>query len=237
MRNGPTISIICLVIVICNAAAAAVETTSDFVTKPAKRALVLFSGADGELMETTAKETAWYLGCLYGAPVRCMIDGQIDGEKLVVAIGQACDELDPNSPSLSADELQVVVREADGRREVLLRGGSPFATRAAAMRFLEHCGILFGPLQDFIPDTSASLQIEPVSIREKPRRRLFGPHYWLNFPMDPSSFTRADFLQMVRGWSRMRATVMGYHFFQKFPWYDVKMRDFKNQSGYFVLKT
>jgi hypothetical protein len=31
----------------------------------------------------------------------------------------------------------------------------------------------------------------------------------------------------------MRATVMGYHFYQGFPWYDVRMRDFKDQSGYF----
>jgi hypothetical protein len=57
--------------------------------------LVLFSGADGKLIETTSKETAWYLERLYQAPVRCMVDGQADGTKFVVAIGAACRSLEP----------------------------------------------------------------------------------------------------------------------------------------------
>ena len=194
---------------------------------------VLFSTADGKLIETTARENAWYLERLYQAQVGCLADGQPGEAKVVVALGKACEALEPNLPLLAPDELQVLVREAHGRQEVLLRGGSPFATRAAAMRFLEQCGVLFGPLQDFLPDKRAELQLAPVDIRERPRRPLFGPHYWLNFPMDPSSLTREEMLRLVRGWSRMRATVMGYHFYQGFPWYDVQMRDFKEPIGYF----
>jgi hypothetical protein len=195
--------------------------------------LVLFSSAEGKLLDQAASESAWYLERLYQAPVRCVADGRPDEAKVCIALGQACESLASNLPALASDELQVIVRHTQGRQEVLLRGGSPFATRAAVMRFLEQCGVLFGPLQDFLPDRKAALQLAPVDIRERPRRPLFGPHYWLNFPMDPSSLTREEMLRLVRGWSRMRATVMGYHFYQGLPWYDVQMRDFKEPIGYF----
>ena len=195
--------------------------------------LVLFSSADGKLLDRAARESAWYLERLYQSPVRCVADGRPGDAKVCIALGSACESLASNLPPLAPDELQVLVRQTQGRREVLLRGGSPFATRAAVMRFLEQCGVLFGPLQDFMPDQQAAPQFEPMDLRERPRRRLFGPHYWLNFPMDPSSFTREEWLRLVLGWSRMRATVMGYHFYQNFPWYDVEMRGFKDQSGYF----
>jgi hypothetical protein len=195
--------------------------------------LVLFSSADGKLVDRTARETAACLDRLYPSASRCIVDGSPGDAKVCIVLGKACESVAPNLPPLASDELQVLVRQAPGRQEVLLRGGSPFATRAAALRFLEQCGVLFGPLQDFLPDRKAAPQFEPMDIREHPRRRLFGPHYWLNFPMDPSSFTREEWLRLVLGWSRMRATVMGYHFYQNFPWYDVEMRGFKDQSGYF----
>jgi hypothetical protein len=198
--------------------------------------VVLFSGADGKLAETAAKETAWYLGRLWSAEVRCVRDGRSADARnanVVVAIGRAAEAFDSKLPGLAKDELHVRVREEGRRWAVLLRGGSPAATRAAAMRFLEQRGVLFGPLQDFMPDQAAEPKLAATEIRERPRRPLFGPHYWLNFPMDPSSFTREDWTRLVRGWSRMRATVMGYHFYQSFPWYDVEMRGFKDQAGYF----
>ena len=74
--------------------------------------LVLFSSSDGKLMETTARETAWYLERLASAPVRCVVDGQADREELVVALGKACDSLDSNSPLLGEHELQVIVRDS-----------------------------------------------------------------------------------------------------------------------------
>ncbi|MCX6621741.1 MAG: hypothetical protein NTY38_11840, partial [Acidobacteria bacterium] len=198
--------------------------------------VVLFSGADGKLAETTARETASYLGRLYRADVRCVRDGtpaDAGNAEVVVALGRAADALDPRLPVLAADELHVRVRENGRRWEVLLRGATPVTARAAAMRFLEQRGVLFGPLQDFLPDQAAEPKLAAAEIRERPRRPLFGPHYWLNFPMDPSAFTREDWTRLVSGWSRMRATVMGYHFYQSFPWYDVEMRGFKDHSGYF----
>ena len=195
--------------------------------------LVLFSSADNKLIQDTATEGASYLERLYDCAVRCAPDGATTEVPVVIALGEACKGLEPSLPALKPDELQVVVRQSSGRQEVLLRGGSPFATRAAMLRFLEQCGVLFGPLEDFLPDRQVVPRFAPADIRERPRRPLFGPHYWLNFPMDPSSFSRDDWRRLVRGWSRMRATVMGYHFYQNFPWYDVELRGFKSQSGYF----
>ena len=198
--------------------------------------VVLFSGADGQLSETTAKETAWYLGQLSRAEVQCIKvgkAGETNGATVVVALGQTAEAFEPKLPKLAPDELHVLVRQQGRRWVVLLRGGSPLATRAAAMRFLEQRGVLFGPLQDFLPDQKVELGLAATEIRERPRRPLFGPHYWVNFPMDPSSFTREEWMRLVRGWSRLRATVMGYHFYQAFPWYDVEMRGFKDQTGYF----
>lgn len=193
---------------------------------------VLFSATDGKLAETTAHETCAYLERLYRGEVKCLRDGAPAGS-LVIALGSAANRLDTTLPRLADDELQVLTRHRANRQEILLRGGSPLATRAAAMRFLEQCGVLFGPLDDFLPDRAAAPTLADTEIRERPRRRIFGPHYWLNFPMDPSSFTREDWDRLVRGWSRMRATVMGYHFYQSFPWYDVTLRGFRDQSGYF----
>jgi len=198
--------------------------------------VVLFSSADGKLSETTAKETAWYMGRLSRAEVQCLKDGKAadtKGANVVVAIGQAAEAFEPKLPKLAQDELHVLVRQRGQRWEVLLRGGGPLATRAAAMRFLEQRGVLFGPLQDFLPDQKVDVGLAATEIRERPRRPLFGPHYWVNFPMDPSSFTREEWMRLVRGWSRMGATVMGYHFYQTFPWYDIEMRGFKDQTGYF----
>jgi hypothetical protein len=198
--------------------------------------VVLFSGSDGKLAETTAKETAWYLGRLWSAEVRCIKDGgaaDARNAKIVVAIGGAAEGFANQPQRLAPDELAVRVRQDGQRWVVLLEGGSAFGARAAAMRFLEHSGVVFGPLQDFMPDPTGEPRLAAMAIRERPRRPLFGPHYWLNFPMDPSSFSREEWMRLVRGWSRMRATVMGYHFYQSFPWYDVEMRGFKDQTGYF----
>ena len=44
-----------------------------------------------------------------------------------------------------------------------------------------------------------------AEIRERPRRPLFGPQYWLNFPMDPSLFKRRSVYESsltVRLWRR-----------------------------------
>jgi hypothetical protein len=195
--------------------------------------MILFSPGDGALTEQTAKELAGYLGQLYQTEVRCTAEANPQKGKAVIAIGSAADAREKGLPELGPLELQIIVRKEEEKTVVLLRGGSLIARRAAVFRFLEHCGVLFGPMTDFLPDKQKELVLEPIEIREKAARPLFGPHYWLNFPMDPSSFSRADWDRLVRGWSRMGATVMGYHFFQGTPWYDVKMRDFTDQSGYF----
>ncbi len=195
---------------------------------------VLFSPADGPLTQQSAQELTWYLQQLYQCEVVCMADGDASKSDAaaVIAIGSAADAI--GQPiELDALERHVLIQKANGRTEVLLRGGSALATRAAVFRFLEHCGVLFGPLEDFMPDQKQSPQWKPIEIRERAARPIFGPHYWINFPMDPSAFTRDQWLRMVQGWSRMGATTMGYHFYQGFPWYDVDMRGFKDQSGYF----
>jgi len=195
---------------------------------------VLFSSADGPLTQRSAQELAWYLQQLYQTEVVCIADADARtvGSQAVIAIGSAADAL-ARPIDLKNLERDILIRQVDHRTEVLLRGGCPLATRGAVFRFLEHCGILFGPLEDFLPDLQAHPRWRPVSIRERAARPIFGPHYWINFPMDPSAFTRNQWLRMVKGWSRMGATTMGYHFYQNFPWYDVDMRGFKDQSGYF----
>ena len=105
--------------------------------------LVLFSSADGKLLDRAARESAWYLERLYQAPVRCVADGRPDDAKICIALGQACESLASNLPPLAPDELQVLVRQAEGRQEVLLRGGSPFAARAAVVRFASKLRALF----------------------------------------------------------------------------------------------
>lgn len=204
------------------------------MTKLVMSIAILFSSADGPLTQRSAQELAWYLGQLYGAEVVCMADADAEAVKAgtLIAIGSAADAL-AGRADLSPLEREVIIRKGDGRTEVLLRGGCRLSTRAAVFRFLEHCGVLFGPQEDFLPDAQPEPKWGPVMIREKAARPIFGPHYWINFPMDPSAFTRGQWERLVNGWSRMGATTMGYHFYQGFPWYDVDMRGFKDQSGYF----
>jgi len=195
---------------------------------------IFFSPSEGPLIHRSAKELAWYLEQLYEVKTIFIEDADLStvDAHAVAAIGSAADKLD-GSLKLDALERYVRVEKKGQQTTVLLRGGSDFAVRAAVFRFLEYCGVLFGPLQDFMPDKQNTPDWKPIVIREKAMRPIFGPHYWLNFPMDPSAFTRQQWLRMVQGWSRMGVTTMGYHFYQAFPWYDVQMRDFKDQTGYF----
>lgn len=204
------------------------------MTKLIMSIAILFSSSDGPLTQQSVQELGWYLGQLYQTEVVCMSDADAEAlkAKTVIAIGSAADAL-AGKTDLSPLEREVIIREVESRTQVLLRGGCRLSTRAAVFRFLEHCGILFGPLEDFLPDMQPEPRWKPIAIREKAPRPIFGPHYWINFPMDPSAFTRKKWERLVNGWSRMGATTMGYHFYQGFPWYNVDMRGFKDQSGYF----
>lgn len=156
---------------------------------------------------------------------------------VVIALGRAAECLFPELPPLDERELHVkAARDPAGRTVVALRGGSPRAVRDAAYRFLEECGVLFDLMDDYLPEPVDKLEIRNCDIRETPLIKLHGPHLWINFPMDPSAYSREQWMRYVLGCVRLRFTVLGFHFYNGFPWFDYELDGKRRQDGYFFYR-
>jgi hypothetical protein len=195
--------------------------------------LVIWYRSEDSFITYAAQELEKYLVQLYQESVEKSTAAQCPAADTVVALGECAEELSGEKLALSEDELSVVVRKAGATQQVLLRGGSPKAIRNAAYRFLEECGVLFDLQDDYLPDPREKCELAEMEIRETPLIPLHGPHLWINFPMDPSAYTRAQWMRYVEGCARMRFSVFGLHFYDTFPWYDVDLQGFKDQSGFF----
>lgn len=177
-----------------------------------------------------ARELREFLRKLTREPVSGDEGGKAD---MVIAVGKEADKLIRSAPALAKTELQVKAFTVAGKTTVALRGGSPRAVRDAAYRFLEECGVLFDLQDDYLPDRADKLEVGECDIREKPLIPLHGPHLWINFPMDPSGYSREQWMRYVRGCARLRFTVLGFHFYNGFPWFDYELKGKRRQGGYF----
>lgn len=198
--------------------------------------ITIVTRADADYFECdAAQELALFFGRLCTEPVitaKTPLKQPVAADT-VILLGDAGAPLDPALPVLEPDAIQVLVKSTEAGRIVRLRGGSPKALRHAAYRFLEECGVLFDLMDDYLPDSADKLQLKDCDIREKPLIRLHGPHLWINFPMDPSGYSREQWMRYVRGCVRLRFTVLGFHFYNGFPWFDYELNGVRKQEGHF----
>ena len=194
---------------------------------------------NADFFETdAAQELKHFLGRLCAEPVSIAAapPAQPGRADTTIYLGDANAAEDASLSVLEPDAIQVRVSTGEAGRIVRLRGGSSRAVRHAAYRFLEACGVLFDLMDDYLPDPTPVLAVTDCDIREKPLVRLRGSHVWINFPMDPSAYSREQWMRYVRGCTRLRYSVLGFHFYNNFPWFDYELDGERKQEGYFFYR-
>ena len=111
-------------------------------------------------------------------------------------------------PSLEEQEYHLI---RNGKREFIIRGGSPLSVLYASYRFAELLGIRFYLHGDVIPDEKISFKLPDVHLEERPLFATRGIQPFHDFPEGPDWWNEEDYLHHITQLVKMRMNFIGFH--------------------------
>jgi hypothetical protein len=195
---------------------------------PAAAQIVIVSKPDRSPLEGyAAQELAHFLGAITRQKVQIgTVDVAAEGYVLVGRFDQTPGDLQPQ-------ELFLHSMQTDKKPAVLVSGGDPNGVLYAAYALLEHYGYLFEFSGAHVPRRRARLDLSGVNRREKPHIAQRGLRLHLNFPMDQSSYSEAEWRQWLDRVARLKLNFVAFHFYADQPWLAFTYRGVSAMGGDF----
>jgi hypothetical protein len=159
--------------------------------------------AAGELGQLAAREVRRYVYLRTGQLPAIAATAPLRGDAIVLFV---------DGEQVAEQEYSLNTEQVDGRRVLLIAGGSEVALLYGAYRFAEHLGVRFYLHGDVIPDgTIADWRVPILDEKHKPLFELRGIQPFHDFTEGPDWWNLDDYRAYLSQLVKLRMNFMGLH--------------------------